>query len=71
VWTALIGLLLTDEYGHWVQTVLSVLIALLAMLFVFEGFIANVGYLHAFASTRRSRSRPQRARSPSVRPPPG
>lgn len=45
-WTALIGMQFADGYGHWAQIVLSGLIALLALLFLFEGFIANVGYLH-------------------------
>lgn len=45
-WTVLMGLQLTDGYGHWAQVALSVPMAVLTLLFVFEGVIANVGYLH-------------------------
>ncbi|RAS67112.1 hypothetical protein C8D87_103451 [Lentzea atacamensis] len=45
-WTVVMALALADGYGDTKQLVLSVVIAVVAALFVWEGLVSNVGYLH-------------------------
>jgi hypothetical protein len=45
-WTVVMGWQLSGGYGDWKQAVLSALIAVVVGLFVLEGILCNVGYLH-------------------------
>jgi hypothetical protein len=54
VWIGLTLAQLTAGYRDWPEATLSILVALVCGLFVFESVLANVGYLHNIPMTWRS-----------------
>lgn len=46
VWAVVMGSRLVDGYGDWKQAVLSIAVAIVVALFVLEGVVSNVAYLH-------------------------
>lgn len=45
-WAVVMGAVLADGYGSWWQILLSALAACLSGVFVYEGVISNIAYLH-------------------------